>query len=49
MLEPGPDSLPWIWQVNDALQRQLAVLPTGETAKEAVKKGFAVVVGGHHL
>lgn len=31
-------------QVNDALVQQLAVLPTGETARAAVLKGFAVEV-----
>lgn len=29
--------------VNACLQKRLAVLPTRDTAKEAVKKGFAVV------
>jgi len=28
-------------KVNDSVKRQLAVLPTGDTAAEAVKKGFA--------
>eukprot|EP01059_Diplonema_ambulator_P023624 TRINITY_DN3914_c0_g4_i2.p1 TRINITY_DN3914_c0_g4~~TRINITY_DN3914_c0_g4_i2.p1 ORF type:complete len:419 (+),score=91.64 TRINITY_DN3914_c0_g4_i2:46-1302(+) len=32
-------------RVNEELAKQLAVLPTRETAREAVKKGFAVVVG----
>ena len=31
--------------VNDALVQQLAILPTGETARAAVLKGFAVEVG----
>jgi phosphoribosyl-ATP pyrophosphohydrolase/phosphoribosyl-AMP cyclohydrolase/histidinol dehydrogenase len=31
-------------QVNDALVQQLAILPTGETARPAVLKGFAVEV-----
>lgn len=31
-----------IHRVNDRLKERLSVLPTGETAKEAVKKGFAV-------
>eukprot|EP01063_Lacrimia_lanifica_P008370 TRINITY_DN15423_c0_g1_i1.p1 TRINITY_DN15423_c0_g1~~TRINITY_DN15423_c0_g1_i1.p1 ORF type:complete len:420 (+),score=147.45 TRINITY_DN15423_c0_g1_i1:52-1311(+) len=30
--------------VNEELKKQLAVLPTAETAREAVTKGFAVVV-----
>jgi hypothetical protein len=35
-------------QVNAELQAQLAVLPTGATAREAVKKGFAVAVREPH-
>lgn len=31
-------------QVNEALVQQLSVLPTGETARAAVRKGFAVEV-----